>query len=107
LHIREERGEQDHKGGNTKKTKRKPKLGTKAKELVVMTKRSCSHEEKCQEPKKIAQLKKKAMMMKKVMMIIIALASYTQERAKGSKTMGGNTKKQVQAKNQEQNHKNV
>lgn len=46
-------------------------------------------------------------MMKKVMMIIIALASYTQERAKGSKTMGGNTKKQVQAKNQEQNHKNV
>ncbi len=45
--------------------------------------------------------------MKKVMMIIIALASYTQERAKGSKTMGGNTKKQVQAKNQEQNHKNV
>lgn len=47
------------------------------------------------------------MMMKKVIMIIVAFASHAQERAKGSKTMGGNTKKQVQAKNQEQNHKNV
>jgi len=73
----------------------------------MMTKMSCSHEEKCQEPKNFAQLKKKAMMMKKVIMIIVAFASHAQERAKGSKTMGGNTKKQVQAKNQEQNHKNV
>jgi hypothetical protein len=56
-----------------------------------MAKRSCSHEKEGQEPRGLAHLKKKAMTMKKVTMTIVAHASYTQERTKGNKTMGGKT----------------
>jgi hypothetical protein len=78
------------RGGEHQKTKCKPKPKTKAEECVVMAKRSCSHEEG-QKPRGLAHLKNKATTMKKATMIIVALASYKQERTKGSKTMGGKT----------------
>jgi hypothetical protein len=89
------------------KTKCKSKLRTKTKECIVTTKRSCSYKEEVEELKGLVDLKKKAKTMKKVTMTIATLASYTQEKTKRSKTMGGKHQKTNASQNQEQNHKNM
>ncbi len=63
-----------------------------------MAKKSYSHEEASQKPRGLVNLKKKATTMKKVTTTIAAPTSYTQEKTKGGNTMGGSTKKPVQAK---------
>jgi len=85
LHTREERGEQNYRGGSTKKQ-------TQTKTKNKATKVYNNNEEG------LFNLKKNTTMKNNVMTIIVTPTSYTQKKRKENKTARGNISKQMQTK---------